>query len=90
MKTFAVQWLEKHDVNVEARTKEEACEKVLSGEYDTAGEAAEFQGAADAVEFKTREQRQKEKAKERQKKLQTEVVEIIINLTCCSSFKTAS
>jgi hypothetical protein len=50
MKTFNVVWLEKHSVNVDAKNEEEACAKVLSGDYDEA--AAEFEGEATAYEMK--------------------------------------
>jgi hypothetical protein len=50
MKKFIVSWDERHSVEIEAETKEEAQELVMNGEFDAAGECAEINGSAEASE----------------------------------------
>ena len=51
MKTYNVIWEERHSVNVKAENEEEAIEKIHSGDYDEAGEAAQLSGQPEAHEF---------------------------------------
>ena len=42
LRTYNVDWTERHSANVQAISKKDACNIVRQGEFDTANEAAEF------------------------------------------------
>ncbi len=51
MKTYNVTWSERHSVNVEAESEQEAVDAVLNSEYDAAQEAAKFNSDLSACEI---------------------------------------
>lgn len=51
MKTYNVVWTERHAVNIEAETEEEAIEKACQCDYDEAGLSAEIDSMPEAYEI---------------------------------------
>ena len=50
METYSVQWEELHTVTIPAKSKEEAVEKMLTGDYDNVNEDVEITLKPEAVE----------------------------------------
>lgn len=51
MKTYNVVWTERHAVNIEAETEEEAIQKAYNCDYDEAGLSAEIDSMPEAYEM---------------------------------------